>query len=591
MKDALTSWYRGHVSYLTVIPILLAVAIIVASVIAGAASARNLETVQAQAVDKQLRENALLIQNNFTLYEQMVKSQVGRVNSAPLDRTSWKLFVDSYDVPKNYPAISRLAVTRILHPDEREAYLAQLSEQYGQPITLSGDIPEGQDINMLAYLSPEQASTVNNVGYNIWSDPKRKRATQLATDSDKVVMTEQVELVRDAKIQAMSDWRAFLMYAPYYQPGMALNTVEERRAAVQGHVFASFKTEEVFAQIFDRIDRRHVTIKVSTTEGQKDEKRNVVVYSSQASNSSGSVISRHQDVETYGQKFAIHYDFDRNFLVSTTQLQAPLYTVLFGSMMGLLIGTLTFLFLRGRHHEVLLDKEREITRAKDELLSLASHQLRTPATGVKQYMGMVLQGFVGPITDAQEEMLTKAYRSNERQLRVINDILHLAKLDLGRIVLAKTRFNFAELVNDVIEEQQQELKAADLKLTTHVPKKAPLYADPHMLRMVVENLLSNAIKYTDPGGRISVRLQSGDGGYYVTVRDTGVGIANEDLPQLFKQFSRIRNPRSHLVTGTGVGLYLAKHLAQLHKGGIVVESQVGKGSSFVVFIPKDNESL
>lgn len=591
MKDALTSWYRGHVSYLTVIPILLAVAIIVASVIAGAASARNLETVQAQAVDKQLRENALLIQNNFTLYEQMVKSQVGRVNSAPLDRTSWKLFVDTYDVSKNYPAISRLAVTRILPPDEREAYLAQLSEQYGQPITLSGDIPEGQDINILAYLSPEQASTVNNVGYNIWSDPKRKRATQLATDSDKVVMTEQVELVRDAKIQAMSDWRAFLMYAPYYQSGMALNTVEERRAAVQGHVFASFKTEEVFAQIFDRIDRRHVTIKVSTTEGEKDEKRNVVVYSSQASNSSGSVISRHQDVETYGQKFAIHYDFDRNFLVSTTQLQAPLYTVLFGSMMGLLIGTLTFLFLRGRHHEVLLDKEREITRAKDELLSLASHQLRTPATGVKQYMGMVLQGFVGPITDAQEEMLTKAYRSNERQLRVINDILHLAKLDLGRIVLAKTRFNFAELVNDVIEEQQQELKAADLKLTTHVPKKAPLYADPHMLRMVVENLLSNAIKYTDPGGRISVRLQSGDGGYYVTVRDTGVGIANEDLPQLFKQFSRIRNPRSHLVTGTGVGLYLAKHLAQLHKGGIVVESQVGKGSSFVVFIPKDNESL
>lgn len=585
-KEKVSAWYKSYVSYLTVTPVLVTVAIIAASVIAGAASARNLDTVQSQAVDKQMRENSLLIQNTFSSYEQIVWSEVGRINSAPLDRTMWASFVGTYQLKERFPAVTRLAVTRIVQPEEQESYLSLLSEQYGQPIRISGDNP-GSAVNILTYSSPEATTTINNIGYNILSNPDRTIATQRATDNNTVAMTDQTELLLNAKTQQTTEGAAFLMYAPYYRQGEPIETVEQRRAAVQGHAFATFRTEKVFEQIFEKIDHSHIAIDVSTKQNGKDR----TVFESEATKQSGSVITRYQTVDVYGQTFTINYAFDRNFLVSNTQLTAPLYTILFGSLVGLLVGTVTFFFLRGRYHQVLLDKERDITRAKDELLSLASHQLRTPATGVKQYMGMVLQGFAGPISKVQEEMLSKAYKSNERQLRVINDILHLAKLDLGRIVLAKTNFDLAELIRDVVDEQRREIEVSELKLTTRLIKRAPINADKHMLRMVVENLLSNAIKYTGPGGKLFVQLRQHDDGYYIIVKDNGVGISANDTQQLFKQFSRIQNARSHLVTGTGVGLYLAKHLTQLHDGDIAVETELGKGSSFMVYIPKNNENL
>ncbi|MBI3889423.1 CHASE domain-containing protein [Candidatus Saccharibacteria bacterium] len=586
VKEQMKTWYRGYVSYLTVTPILVTVAIIAASIIAGAATARNLDTVQSQAVDKQMRENSLLIQNTFSSYEQIIWSEVGRINSAPLDRSMWASFVNTYRLKEDFPAITRLGVTRILSSDEQAAYMSDLSVQYGQDVQVKNDTP-GSATNIIAFSSPEGATTINNIGYNILSSPNRKAATDRATDNNAVAMSDQTELLLDAKKQQTTDGAAFLMYAPYYRQGAPIDTVEQRRSAIQGHAFASFKTQKVFEQIFERVDHSHIAINVSTKQDGKDR----TVFSSEATKQSGSVITRLQTVNVYGQTFTINYDFDKNFLVSNTQLTAPLYTILFGSLVGLLVGTVTFFFLRGRYHQVLLDKERDVTRAKDELLSLASHQLRTPATGVKQYMGMVLQGFAGPITEVQEDMLSKAYKSNERQLRVINDILHLAKLDLGRIVLAKTHFDLADLIADVIEEQSRDIETAHLKLTTKIIKKAPIHADKHMLRMVVENLVSNAIKYTDPGGKLFIQLRQRGDGYYIIVKDSGVGVGADDIPQLFKQFSRIQNARSHLVTGTGVGLYLARHLTQLHDGDIAVESELGKGSSFMVYIPKNNESL
>ncbi len=588
MIQRLGGWYRSHVSYLTLTPILVTWAIIIASFIIGMVSARNVESVQNQAVDKQLRENALVIQSAFGSYEQIVWSGVGRVNSAPIDRSSWSAFVNTYQLPKRFPALSRLAVTKVVRPEEKDAILKQLSAQYEQPINVINE-SSSHASNIVAYSAPEQPTTRHNIGFNVWSNDNRLEATNRATDTNTVAMTDQIELVSNAQNRQTSQTPAFILYAPYYTPGAPIDTVEQRRQALQGHIFASFQTKKVFEQIFDRLDKSYVSVQVTTKDGHKSNKD--VVYRSQATRQTNSKIGRSQEVNVYGQTFGVEYEFDRSFLVSTAQLNAPLYTALFGSLVGLLVGTVTFFFLRGRYHQVLLDKERDIANAKDELLSLASHQLRTPATGVKQYVGMVVQGFAGPISEVQREMLTKAYKSNERQLRVINDILHLAKLDMGRIVLAKTNFDLSELITDVVDEQRQDIEAGELKIIVKVLKRAPVYADKHMLRMVIENLLSNAVKYTGPGGKITIRLQRKQDEYYITVQDTGVGIDPKDLPLLFRQFSRIRNPRSHLVTGTGVGLYLAKHLARLHGGDIIAESTEGVGSSFVVFIPKRAENV
>ncbi|OYW83685.1 hypothetical protein B7Z17_05335, partial [Candidatus Saccharibacteria bacterium 32-49-10] len=178
-------------------------------------------------------------------------------------------------------------------------------------------------------------------------------------------------------------------------------------------------------------------------------------------------------------------------------------------------------------------------------------------------MGMVLQGFAGDISEQQRDFLERAYASNERQLHIINDILYLAKLDAGRIVLTKTKFDLAELVRSSVDELATSAKEAGITISQHTPKKATVTADSHMFRMVLENLLTNAIKYTESGGEVTVRLVRLGDNYTVSVTDTGVGIEEKDIDKLFKQFVRIPNERSSSVTGTGVGLYLAKSLILL----------------------------
>lgn len=260
--------------------------------------------------------------------------------------------------------------------------------------------------------------------------------------------------------------------------------------------------------------------------------------------------------------------------------------LLFGVFTAALFSYVVLLLIRARTRDLSSQKEKAVELAQDELLSLASHQLRTPATGVKQYLGMVLQGFAGRVPINQRKLLEKAYSSNDRQLRTINEILHLAKIGSGRIVLAKQLTNLGELVADVVNEQHQDIETARHTMVVNAPAKPLMvHVDTHMLRMAIENLLSNAIKYTRPGGRITVRVYKQKAAACISIVDTGIGIRREDLEVIFLQFTRLSNETIQQVSGTGIGLYLAKHLVELHRGSISVESMPDAGSTFIIFLP------
>lgn len=268
--------------------------------------------------------------------------------------------------------------------------------------------------------------------------------------------------------------------------------------------------------------------------------------------------------------------------------------ILFGTLAATLTAWIVLLLIRARARELSSQKDQAVELAKDELLSLASHQMRTPATGVKQYVGMVLQGFTGKVPIAQRTLLEKAYASNDRQLRIINEILHMAKIGSGRIVLAKQPTNLNDLITDVINEQRADAEASKHKIKANLPSE-PLVinADPHMLRMAIENLLSNAIKYTPNGGKITALVYQDESHAFVSVTDTGVGVNPKDSDKIFQQFSRLPNAMSQQVGGTGIGLYLAKHLVELHRGSIKFESKPGNGSTFIIAMPmtEKNEVL
>lgn len=229
-----------------------------------------------------------------------------------------------------------------------------------------------------------------------------------------------------------------------------------------------------------------------------------------------------------------------------------------------------------------------LNTAKDEFISLASHQLRTPATGVKQFLGMVLEGYAGRVPQKQRKLLKQAYASNERQLTIVDDLLKVAQVDAGKVKLQKETVNLVALVKDVISGQTTKFTEREQTVIFR-PRQRNVTApvDPDRLRMVLENIIDNASKYTPSGKTIEIRVTKAKGMAMITVRDEGVGIDSRYKQKIFDKFSRLDNPMSVLVGGTGLGLYWVKKIVDLHGGTITVDSTLGKGSTFSIILPAD----
>lgn len=237
------------------------------------------------------------------------------------------------------------------------------------------------------------------------------------------------------------------------------------------------------------------------------------------------------------------------------------------------------------------DELKELNTSKDEFIALASHQLRTPATGVKQYLGMILEGYAGEVSPSQEEFLRQAYRSNERQLNTINDLLQIAQINAGKIILNTQECDVVALLKAVADEQQSNLKRRRHTLTLSAPQTAVVWADPLRMRMVLDNLVDNASKYSHEHTRIIVTVRFLDSTIEISVADQGVGIDEADFAKLFQKFSRIDNPLSLVVGGNGLGLYMVKKLVDAHGGAIEVASTIGKGTTFTLRLPTPPNTL
>jgi PAS domain S-box-containing protein len=233
---------------------------------------------------------------------------------------------------------------------------------------------------------------------------------------------------------------------------------------------------------------------------------------------------------------------------------------------------------------------QNLNDAKDEFIMLASHQLRTPATAVKQYVGMLTQGYAGKVSKQQVEMLDIAYKSNERQLEIIEDLLRVAKVDAGKVYLEKTSYDLGDQIETAMKAQAVLFKSRG-QTVTYVPpeEKIYVYGDSKLILMVIENLLDNAGKYSPDGKQITVSIAQEAAYTVISIEDHGVGIRQADIKKLFGKFVRIDNQLSASVRGTGLGLYWAKKILDLHNGSIEVTSKVHKGSTFTVKTPTNED--
>ena len=237
-----------------------------------------------------------------------------------------------------------------------------------------------------------------------------------------------------------------------------------------------------------------------------------------------------------------------------------------------------------KQHQVDLER---LSAAKDEFISLASHQLRTPATGIKQYLGMLLEGFLGDLTPEQLASVQRAYESNERQIATVNSLLKVAQLDAGRVKLKKKPTDVSEILRTIVNDYTEKFTTHDQQVQLDVPDTLEGNVDEAHYRMSLENLIDNASKYTPNGGHVHIAGHLANDQLIVTIKDTGVGIAPEDIPKLFNKFSRVPNALSDAAGGSGLGLYWADKIIALHGGTIEIESTQGKGTTFYVRVPME----
>lgn len=227
------------------------------------------------------------------------------------------------------------------------------------------------------------------------------------------------------------------------------------------------------------------------------------------------------------------------------------------------------------------EKLKEMDGTKDEFISMASHQLRTPLTSVKGYLSMVLDGDVGEISPAQEDMLKQAYISSQRMVYLIADLLNVSRLKTGKFIIDKSPTNLAEMVESEIAQLTEVAKGRKLTLTFNKPDDFPvLELDETKTRQVIMNFVDNAIYYTPSGGKIKVELRADRSSVYFMVKDNGLGVPKDEQSHLFSKFYRAKNAQTARPDGTGLGLFMAKKVITEQGGTILFESTEGKGSTF-----------
>lgn len=254
---------------------------------------------------------------------------------------------------------------------------------------------------------------------------------------------------------------------------------------------------------------------------------------------------------------------------------------------NLLSRTLFYALQRKRVEEQRIQHLVELNRSKDEFISIASHQLRTPATSVKQYVGMLLEGFVGELEPKQEALLVKAYESNERQLKIVTDLLRVAQVDAGKIMLRKKHTLLNPFLEEIVADNEGMFLGRKQTISFVKPKvNALVFVDPASMRMVLENIIDNASKYSEESTTTRVTVRHTADEVWIQVSDEGVGIDPENKKRLFKKFSRLDNSLSTKVGGTGLGLYWARKIVELHGGKITYSANQAKGTTFVIKLPK-----
>lgn len=230
---------------------------------------------------------------------------------------------------------------------------------------------------------------------------------------------------------------------------------------------------------------------------------------------------------------------------------------------------------------------KKLEKVKSEFITTVAHQLRTPLTRVKWSFQSIISGDEGKIGKEQKEILQTGYEANETMVKLINDLLNIDKLEDSYFGYNFESASLEKIISKTVQSLSFMAKKKKIKLEFYVSQEnvPEVMLDPNKISMVISNLIDNAINYTPENGKVDVILEKLGDCVIVKVKDTGIGIPQEDLSKIFTRFFRAKNAVRMKTEGSGLGVYIAKNIVEAHGGKMGVESPEGKGTTFYFTIP------
>ncbi len=232
-----------------------------------------------------------------------------------------------------------------------------------------------------------------------------------------------------------------------------------------------------------------------------------------------------------------------------------------------------------------IEELRRSEELRREFVANVSHELRTPITSIRTYAETLTASEDIP-RDMEENFLHVILNESDRMTKIVQDLLELSKFDAGKIKISFKKFNITQSIQDVYDAVLLDAQKSGHEMSLEIENELPeIYGDSSRIEQVIMNIISNSIKYTPEGGKISVSGRAEDDEVFITVRDNGIGIPEEDIPRIFDRFYRVDKARSRETGGTGLGLSIAQEIISRHNGRIEVESKLNEGTAVTIVLP------